>query len=60
MHDVGTGTGLFSRLLSPKVGVQGADLSVDESHDFHRVDGRSTDWMIGREVCDEIARESEK
>ena len=32
--DVGAGTGLFSRLFSPKVGVKGTVLAVDISEDF--------------------------
>ncbi len=32
--DVGAGTGLFSRLFSPKVGVKGTILAVDISEDF--------------------------
>ncbi len=32
--DVGAGTGLFTRLFSPKVGVKGTVLAVDISEDF--------------------------
>ena len=32
--DVGAGTGLFSRLFAPKVGVKGTVLAVDISEDF--------------------------
>ena len=56
VHDVGTGPGLFSQLFSSKVGGQGSLHSVDISDVFHRVEGKSTDWIIGREGCNEGAR----